>query len=287
MSRLRTAPFLLPASVLILLLAMACSDSSESGGSATGTVVLRIAVESDGQPLTYQEILYENAAGNRYSVTKFNFLMTQIEISGSGATVTLSEALFGQFPEPGVESFTFKNVPVGDFDTLHFEWGVANDQNEYGALGQAYDAMHWPSMFGGGYHAMQLEGNWDDDTPEGKAFAMHAGHLRRCEIEGVSYEDCDEGKRINQTGMRDMTVSGFNLSLAAGESRTLDVVIDVNGWMADPLYDLSTAWTDQGICPMAPMVCTLSFPTMSGPEPQQMMHQNAGNVFSVGSIFEN
>ncbi len=287
MTRLTTTPLFLLASILTLLLATACSDSSQSGGSASGTVVLRIAIESEGQPLTYDEMLYHNAALNLYSVTKFNFLMTQIDLSGSGGTVALSEALLGQFPDPGDESHTFENVPVGDFDTLRFEWGVADGQNEDGALGQAYDAMHWPPTLGGGYHAMQLEGDWDDGSQDGKGYAMHAGHLRRCAIEGVNYADCDEADRINQTGMASVAVSGFDLSLAAGESWTLDLVIDVNGWMADPLYDLSAPWTDQSICPMTPMVCTLGSPTMSGPEPQQMMQENAGNVFSVGSVFEN
>ena len=67
----------------------------------------------------------------------------------------------------------------------------------------------------------------------------------------------------------------------------MELIIDVNGWMADPLYDLSEPWADQSICPLAPTVCTLGFPTMSGPQPQQMMQENAGNVFSVGSVSQN
>ena len=70
------------------------------------------------------------------------------------------------------------------------------------------------------------------------------------------------------------------------QTTTLELIVDVNGWMADPLYDLSEPWADQSICPMGG-VCTLGFPTMSGPQPQQMMQENAGNVFSMGSVSQN
>jgi hypothetical protein len=270
----------------MLLLVMACSDSSESGGSATGTVELRISVESAGESLVYNDIRYENAAGNRYSVKKFNFLMTEIELSESGSTVTLSEAIGGESPDP-TQSYTFENVPVGDFDTLRFEWGAAGSLNEDNALPQGV-GIRWPMMWGGGYHAMQLEGDWDDGTSEGKAYAMHSGHLRRCRDTEKSYEDCDEADRINQTGMASVSVPGFAVSVAPGETTVVELIIDVNGWMADPLYNLSAPWADQSICPMtAPMVCTLGFPTMPGPQPQQMMQENAGNVFSAGSAVQN
>jgi hypothetical protein len=134
---------------------------------------------------------------------------------------------------------------------------------------------------------MQFEGNWDDGTPDGKAFALHAGHLRRCRDTMVGYEDCDEADRINQTGMAGVSVPGFAVSVAPGETAVVELIIDVNGWMADPLYNLSAPWADQSICPMtAPMVCTLGFPTMPGSQPQQMMQENAGNVFSAGSAVQ-
>ena len=272
--------------LLLLLLATACSDSSESGGNAMGALELRIRVQSEGESIVYNEVRYENTAGNLYSVTEFNFLMTQLTLSGSGGTVVLSEALGGQSPDPTV-TYTFDDVPVGDFDSLRFQWGAAGGQNEDGALPQGI-IDPWPSMLGGGYHAMQLEGNWDDGSPEGKAYVMHAGHLRRCSDPSVmNYEDCAEADRINQTGMAGVSLSGFSASVAPNETTTLELIIDVNGWMADPLYDLSEPWADQSICPLAPTVCTLGFPTMSGPQPQQMMQENAGNVFSVGSVSQN
>ena len=246
---------------------------------------LRVSLQSDGESLVYDEIRYENAAGNSYSVTKFNFLMTQLTLSGSGGAVVLSEALGEQSPD-STATYTFEDVPVGDFDTLRFQWGAAGGQNEDGALPQGI-IDPWPATLGGGYHAMQLEGLWDDGSPEGKAYAMHSGHLRRCSDPSVSnYENCPEADRINQTGMAGVSVGDFVASVNPGQTTTLELIVDVNGWMADPLYDLSEPWADQSICPMGG-VCTLGFPTMSGPQPQQMMQENAGNVFSMGSVSQN
>ncbi|MEE3328360.1 MAG: MbnP family protein [Myxococcota bacterium] len=272
-----------PLLFLGLFLTLACSDS-DSGGSAAGTVELRISVQSDGEPLVYNEIRYQNAAGNFYSVTEFNFLMTEIALSGSGGAVTLSEAIGWQSITP-TESYTFENVSVGDFDTLRFEWGAAGGLNEDGALPDGI-IDSWPSNLGGGYHAMQFEGDWNlNGSSTGEAFVMHSGHLRRCRNMEVGYDECEEVDRINQTGMAGVSVTGFSLSVDPNQTTTLELVIDVNGWMTNPRYDLSADWADQSLCPpMFGAVCTLAKPTMSGPQPQQMMQENASNVFSVGSV---
>ena len=55
-----------------------------------GTVALRLSVQSGGEPLVYDEIRYQNEADNFYSVTRFNFLMTQIALSGSGGTARVT-----------------------------------------------------------------------------------------------------------------------------------------------------------------------------------------------------
>ena len=252
-----------------------------------GTVELRLSVQSGGAPLVYNDIRYQNEAGNFYSVTKFNFLMTEIAISGGGGAVPLAEAIGGQFPDPGTESYTFENVPVGDFDTLLFEWGAAGGLNEDGALPLGIIAP-WPPMWGGGYHAMQFEGNWNQDAdPIGQAFVMHSGHLRRCRNAMTPYSECDEADRINQTGMASVSVAGFDpIAVRPNETTTVELIIDVNGWMASPVYDLSADWSDQSICPPSFDVCTLAYPTMPGPQPQQMMQENASNVFSPGSVDE-
>lgn len=252
-----------------------------------GTVALRLSVQSGGEPLVYDEIRYQNEADNFYSVTRFNFLMTQIALSGSGGTVPLAEAIGGQFPDPGTESYTFENVPVGDFDTLLFQWGAAGGLNEDGALPLGI-IDRWPPTLGGGYHAMQFEGFWNQNgTSMGQPFVMHSGHLRRCRSMMTPYSECDEADRINQTGMAGVSVAGFDpIAVRPNETTTVELIIDVNGWMADPAYDLSAEWSDQSICPIAPALCTLATPTMSGPQPQQMMQENASNVFFPGSVDE-
>lgn len=276
-----------PVAFLSLVLVFSCSDSSDHGSSGdAGTVVLEFVHRVDSQPLVADEILYINAAGNQYSVTKFEYLMTNLELQGASGSVELADVVYGNAIEPGYDRYTFENVPAGDYDGLHFEWGVPPAENTEGSLAPEYDGMIWPTQFGGGYHAMRFEGDWTDVSPGDSSYKLHAGHLRRCADMMIPFEDCPEEERLDETGMASVDLpEAFAFSLNQGATVTLQVLIELNNWMNEPVYDLGALWSDQFICPPnVPAPCTLGFPTMPGPEPQQMMRENADDVFSADAF---
>ena len=270
--------------LLLVPLALACS-SDQSGGSSDG-ITVRIVHQVAGTPLEIDQLIYTNAAANPYSVTKFEYLISDLRLSNgvSGAELDLAQTLYGNAVDQGNSEHSFEFQTPEEFDTLSFFWGVPDARNITGVLPPQYDGMHWPSPFGGGYHAMRFEGSWSNATPGDSSYVLHAGNLRRCSNLMETYEDClAPAYPIDETGMAEISLPVTTVTTGSGRHWTLVIVVDIQEWMNDPLYDFGQDWADPSLCPplFANPPCTLGFPTMPGPEPQSMMRLNAGAVFSV------
>ena len=276
-------------SLLVALLPLSLACSSGQTGSSVEGITLRIVHQAAGAPLEIDQLIYTNAAGNPYSVTKFEYLISDVELSNGApdSEIVLTETLYGDAVNQGNSSHAFEGLAAGDFDTLSFVWGVPAARNSTGSLPVEYDGMLWPPQFGGGYHAMRFEGDWSDVSPGDDSYALHAGHLRRCSNLAIAYADCPVVDRIDETGMVEISLPISTITTGAGRRWTVEIVIDVDDWMNDPVYDLGQAWSDPSLCPASiTPPCTLSFPTMPGPEPQSMMRLNGADVFSV-TVSEN
>ncbi len=260
---------------------LGCS-SNNSGGSAEG-ITLRIVHQENGTPLESDQLIYTNAAGDTYSVTKFEYLISNLELSHSvsGAQLNLTNILYGNAVTQGDSQQLFQGLAAGSFDTLSFVWGVPPTENISGALPVEYSGMEWPPQFGGGYHAMRFEGNWTDLNPGDTAYVLHAGHLRRCTDMMIPYASCPPVDQIDETGMAEISLPISSITTGANRHWTVVIVVEVQNWLNNPIYNFGQLWSDPSLCPPSFAQCTLGYPTMMGPEPQSMMRANSIDVFSV------
>ncbi len=252
-----------------------------------GTLSMRFRHRVDGERLRPAELRYVNEAGNAYSVTKFEYLITEIRLRGdSGQSVVLADAIYGNAIEQGEIEYLFSDVPVGDYTSISFQWGVAPSENVSGGLPADFDGMAWPPIFGGGYHNMRFEGEWTASSAGDSSFAVHTGNLRRCLTMGVDFANCESTDRVTFDGSFEVEIQAPDLRIEAGESWNAEIAIDLNGWLNDPEYNFGKEWSDPEECPLRPGPCLLSFPTMPGGEAQELIYQNRDDVFELLSVWE-
>lgn len=187
-----------------LALAAALSAAQASAGSPTpdqsGRVALEIQIEPrfGGQPLVFDELTNRTAAGQEISVTRLDFLVSDVELRKENGDWLRFTNVFAyvseregrtrfelvRTPPPASLSSSARlhEVPATDYDRIRFHLGLRpeinhSDAAQYPAehpLNPDVNGLHWGWM--GGYVFLALEGRWVDSA-----------HAPKTEPSGYSY----------------------------------------------------------------------------------------------------
>ncbi len=224
---------------------LACGNSDDDQGAVTVHFNHSVA----GAALEHEAIVYTNAAGNQYSVTRLEYIVSDIALeTAGGKRVELAEFHYRNAFVGATRSVAAK-VPGGQYATLLFTFGIAGPKNETGALPSVdhFNNMAWPAPMGGGYHYMRMEGLFRTDDGE-EAFLTHTGP--------AGGEDFSLGVSLPLS----LTVSG--------DEWTIAVVMDLNEW-----YDAPSRYDFGGRGGI-----------MGNADAQSILQGNGATVFSLGPI---
>ena len=224
---------------------VACGDSDEDQGEVTVHFNHTVA----GATLEHEDILYTNAAGNEYGVTRLEYIVSDIALeTAEGKRVELAEFHYRNAFVGATRSVSAE-VPGGEYTALHFTFGIDGAKNETGALPSVdhFNNMAWPAPMGGGYHYMRMEGLLRTDDGEG-AFLTHTG----------------------PAGGEDFSLAvSLPLSLTVdGDEWAIAVVMDLNEW-----YDAPSPYDFNGRGGI-----------MGNADAQLTLQENGATVFSLGHI---
>ena len=207
--------------------AVAASGCGDEGADEMGRVTIRFEHEVDGAVLDLETGSYTNAAGNRYSVTHLEYILTEISLADAGGgSVDIAGHHYLNESCGGSRRLS-ADVPGGSYSALRFRFGIGGEANVTGGLPNrtAYNNMAWPDNMGGGYHYMRLEGIYDDGG-EVASFLSHTG----------------------PAGGGDFSFPvelPIALEVDAGHWE-IAVAMDVNSWFDEPVYDFTGAGAIMG-----------------------------------------
>ncbi|QMW00850.1 MbnP family protein [Spirosoma foliorum] len=195
-------------------LVLAC-DSNDTNPLTTSSGKLRIAFDNvvSTSDLKLGTGSYQNSSGETFTVTKFNYFISNIRLrkqDGSDYVVPQDSSYFLiQEDKPASQTITLNNLPAGNYTGLTFTVGVdslrslADITKRTGVLDPALnDGMYWE--WNSGYIFLKLEGT-SPVAPalQNNAFFYHVGGF------GGGY---DGKKTINN--LRTITIP-FSSSVAA------------------------------------------------------------------------
>ena len=158
----------------ILLIGYGCKKTT---GPVNSSVTLEISHEVDGIPLQADTLIYQNDAGNTYSVTRLEYYLSYFNfVNDAGQAQRMETVLYVN----GLHSSTLKietELKTGTYNSLQFFIGLPPEENISYHLDPTPENINmvWPEMMGGGYHFMKFEGHYLDPAQEEKGFAMHLG----------------------------------------------------------------------------------------------------------------
>ena len=223
-----------------------CGDSGDSGDAGTVTVLLDHEV--NGHPLVLNEPQYTNAAGNYYSISRLEYIVTDLRLEKeNGASTELKDHHYVNPEDVSTLDFTATGIASGSYTALSFNFGIPGKDNLNGSLPNEmkYNNMAWPQPMGGGYHYMKLEGSYSAGEEEG-SFLVHTGPSG-----GGDY-------LISPTLPLAVEIDGGNWEIR--------IVMDVDEWFKNPnLYD----FVGRGMI-------------MGNQDAQTILQENGSSVFSLG-----
>jgi hypothetical protein len=191
-------PFLLASCFIIFL--QACKKDE-----LTYRITVAPHYHVDGQELVLDTIMYQNAAGNPYSVNKLRYYLSNFRFVRNDNSVVVADGNAYFMDAREGTTLVLEEAPSGEFKELRFNFGIPSQLNIYGNLPNTSEntGMVWPEQMGGGYHFMKFEGYFNSSSGT-DGYAIHVGN-NDC-VADISITTPFD---VNKAGV--MTI-GFNLN---------------------------------------------------------------------------
>lgn len=206
----------------------------------------------------FNTIKYTNANGEELSIEKLRYLISKITFQKTNGEVFVMDGynLVDVTNNTNLSFTPISIIPIGDYSNVSFTFGFNNEDN-YNFNYQDLNSASWsvPEILGGGYHFMQLEGKFIDNTTSEIGYAYHA-------IRAVN----------NSKTPQEFQNTFFEVDLGAvsiSSDTTFEIKMNIAEWFKNP-----NTWN----------LNTLDNMLMLNFNAQVMMFENGQNVFSLESI---
>lgn len=192
---------------------------------------MSFAFEVDGQALEQDVRKYVNEAGNQYEVNEVMFFISDICLYKSDGSVVARDRIhYVDVDIPSTLEWDFGMVPQGDYSAVSFTFGLINAQNQsYRFVNPPECDMSWPTVMGGGYHYMKINGKWLAVDGQVKPFNLHTGIGQIYDEEGNVTQFVDNSFTVKLERSFSLKDGGKNMQL----------VMNINQWFnARRVFDL-------------------------------------------------
>lgn len=243
----------------VMALTSCSDDDNPAAPEPRGSIRVQMKHVVGDEDLKFSNLIYTNASGNTFSVTKLQYYMTDVELRGPDGNVALDQVHYVDASLSETMDFQRDDIPAGHYQALAFTFGLDEQKNQDGALPNTPENvnMQWPDDWGGGYHYMKLEGKYLDSQGQEDGFATHTGRFKADNPDSVAHHHYIE------------VVLELNQDVVEDETLDVEVVMDINEWYTNP-NDIDLISHSNGIM-------------MDTPK-QNLLEQNAATVFDMNVV---
>ena len=235
-------------------------DQTEEETNDHSHITFTFTHNFDGTPVsntTFNQFNYVNANDDTLSISKLRYLISDVRLYKSNGDSIVIEGyqLVDVTNGTGLTYTTTKDIPHDTYTGVSFIFGfdsVDNISNNYADLNVVN--WNWPSMLGGGYHFMQMEGMYKEQGND-STYAYHHGTAK---VSTGVYE-----QNYFKADMTGVTLSKANANI--------EIKMNIAEWYKNPnTWDLNTYHS-------------MLMPNYTA---QKMMQANGATVFSLGTVVE-
>lgn len=254
---MKKAPILF---TILLLTLFSCKNDDEANTSKISNITFNFSHTWENTPVTntdFNALKFTNANGNMLSINKLRYLISNITFtSPQEETLILDDYFLVDLTNNTLSFNPETKIPTGTYSNVSFIFGFDNNNN-YNTNYPDLNSASWnvPSILGGGYHYMQLEGKFTDNSSTETGYAYHA--IRAVDNSGATQKFQDTFFKVN---LGEITITN---------DATITIEMNIANWFQTPnTWDLNT----------------LNNMLMPNFNAQVMMFENANDVFSLKNI---
>ena len=199
------------------------SEASIDNGSCLYSPINNLTISFtqtvNGDPLILNNMLYTNQANELYSVQTLRYLISNITLHANNENILLDEVHFIDINIDSTLSLNIPEINNNDYTSISFTMGLDSTKNITNQFlnENFFPSFAWPDFLGGGYHYMQLEGDFNTVF---QGYATHTGPTN-----GIDYS----------------FTKNFPITTSLKSGDTIVINMEINNWYSNPhivnLYD--------------------------------------------------
>lgn len=181
--------------------------------STTGTLSFVLHYKVSGADLETDKIIYTNEAGNRYSVWTLKAILSAFNFHKPAGEWKDNNYYYIDVSDNNFNKITVNKIPAGTYTGFDFLIGIDSIHNQHDSLPATieFQNMIWPTMMGGGFHFLKLEGQFISPA-DTLGYTVHVG----------------------QNGNTSLNSIDKVFTVSPGGVTTIDLFIDINEWYKTP-----------------------------------------------------
>lgn len=248
--------------VLIGVGLSSCAEDLDDNILTTAKTNFTFTHNWDGTAVTqsdFNSIQFTNANGEQLSIERLRYLISDVTFTKpSGESIVFED--YNLVDLSINESLAYNpvvNIPTGFYTDVAFTFGFNNADNIDGAyLDLNSTSWNVPAMMGGGYHYMQFDGKFINNSSIEEGFNYHA--IRAVDNPGPA-----------PTFPQDTFFTVHLGAVSITKDTAIEIKMNIAEWFKNPnQWDLNT----------------LNTVLMPNSAAQIMMHDNGQTVFSLGTV---
>lgn len=186
--------------------------------------------EADGINLISDSILYTNAAGNKYSVDELQYFVSDMVLWVNGIPYPVNADSNVHYVDIDIlKTLTWipnLKVETGHADSITFLFGLSEQRNVTGLFVNPPERdMFWPTVLGGGYHYMKMNGRWIDPQQQTLSYNFHLGIGAVTDTSGNTafVHNCFK------------VTCPLNQTLLSEVENRIEITMDIQEWFENPV----------------------------------------------------
>lgn len=200
----------------------------------SGKIVFKFVHHVNGVALQTDTMIYVNEAGNPYEINEIQYFVSDVILYKSDGTQKMisdwQDIYYVDIDIPSTLTWNvYDTISAGAYDSISFTFGINMQKNQsFMFVNPPESYMFWPTVLGGGYHYMKINGKWQTQTQSISPFNFHLGI-------GQIYSGTDTTFVHNCFNVR---LPGSAFSIEKGQSKEIQIVMNIENWFKNPhTYD--------------------------------------------------
>ena len=154
-----------------------CKKKETATTPTSGSITIKIENQVDGQNVSFNNIIYTNANGNKYSISTLKYYLSNLVFTKTDGTIySANNYNLIDASDANKISFTLNNIPNGVYNNLKLYIGIDQSHNHSGVQSGDLDPMYgmiW--SWNTGYIFFKHEGSYVDTAGKIQPLIFHYG----------------------------------------------------------------------------------------------------------------